>query len=291
MDQRYSNQNRPKSCLICNSNVIWCTCVKGVGNQRCWNQRLNFSRVGNSRDYLRAGPAFPARAPGPGPGLRRSWPELSGRAHSWPGNFREFFGNCSRNGNMPTSSKSLRERAHPARPQPPTATPQPAAPSRPVPGLAPVPARGARPAQVRPWQSAKCSRCNVLLPSRACCSRQALPYPTNWPEPHRTAVRVHPWAQWAYGAGFGWVGRVFSGGLVGHGDKHHRKWPSKTLPYQCRHPDPHPADRRDALRLSPPLATTSPCVLFGSRSRSVHGQTMKAMHGRKGGGVRLVGLG
>ena len=26
-------------------------------------------------------------------------------------------------------------------------------------------------------------------------------------------------------------------------------------------------------------------------SRSVHGQTMKAMHGRKGGGVRLVGLG
>ena len=142
---------------------------------------------------------------------------------------------------MPTSSKSLRERAHPARPQPPTATPQPAAPSRPVPGLAPVPARGARPAQVRPWQSAKCSRCNVLLPSRACCSRQALPYPTNWPEPHRTAVRVHPWAQWAYGAGFGWVGRVFSGGLVGTNTT--ESGPRKPYPINV-----------DTLTLIPPIA-------------------------------------
>ena len=46
---------------------------------------------------------------------------------------------------------------------------------------------------------------------------------------------------------------------------------------------------RNSRRI-PPLATTSPCVLFGSRNRSVRGQTMKAMHGRKGGGVRLVGL-
>ena len=46
---------------------------------------------------------------------------------------------------------------------------------------------------------------------------------------------------------------------------------------------------RNSRRI-PPLATTSPCVLFGSGNRSVRGQTMKAMHGRKGGGVRLVGL-
>ena len=46
---------------------------------------------------------------------------------------------------------------------------------------------------------------------------------------------------------------------------------------------------RNSRRI-PPLVTTSPCVLFGSGNRSVRGQTMKAMHGRKGGGVRLVGL-
>ena len=54
------------------------------------------------------------------------------------------------------------------------------------------------------------------------------------------------------------------------GDKHHRKWPSKTLPYQCRHPDPHPADRRDALRLSPRHSSLLPCTQQSPHSTTRH---------------------